>query len=232
MDAVSERLAEVCAALVRWESSVGGPVSRSGQPERQRSGSGVPAPARRGADPAAALPPRLDVVTGPERIGPEDARYAELVARGFNKRFSGRPDYVRVVGSTEQVVVAVKEAVRDGLRLAVRSGGHCLGGLVDDPAVRVLIDTSLMTGVAFDPEMNAFVVEAGSTLGELYRKLYLGWGVLVPAGESPNLGVGGHVLGGAFGFLCRQHGLAADHLYAVEVVVVDADRTVRSSVAT
>jgi FAD/FMN-containing dehydrogenase len=167
-----------------------------------------------------------------DRIEPDDPRYAELVGRGFNKRFSGRPDHVRLVGSTEQVVEAVQEAVRDGRRVAVRSGGHCLEGFVDDPAVRVLIDTSLMTGVSFDPAMGAIAVEAGTTLGELYRRLFLGWGVTIPAGESPQLGVGGHVLGGAFGFLCRQHGLAADFLHAVEVVVVDEGGVARSLVAT
>ena len=169
---------------------------------------------------------------GPDKVGPDDPRYADLVRRGFNKRFAGKPDYVRLVGSTEQVVNAVQDAVRDELRVAVRSGGHCLEGFVADPAVRVLIDTSLMTGVDYDPEMAAFEVEAGATLGEAYRKLFLGWGVTIPAGESPDLGVGGHVLGGAFGFLCRQHGLAADHLYGVEVVVVDATGTARSVVAT
>jgi hypothetical protein len=170
--------------------------------------------------------------SNPGRLAPGDPRYAELLARGFNKRFSGRPDYARLVGSTAEVVDAVQEAVRDDRRVAVRSGGHCLEGFVDDPEVRVLIDTSLMTGVAFDAAMGAFVVEAGTTLEELYRKLFLGWGVTLPAGESPRLGVGGHVLGGAFGFLCRQHGLAADHLYAVEVVVVDEGGTARSVVAT
>ena len=182
----------------------------------------------RSGDPSLSVAGRV----GPGRIEPGDPRYAELVGRGFNKRFSGRPDYVRLVASTEQVIDAVQEAVRHDLRVVVRSGGHCLEGFVDDPAVRALIDTSLMTGVAFDPAMGAFVVEAGTTLGELYRKLFLGWGVTLPAGESPNLGVGGHVLGGAFGFLCREHGLAADHLYAVEVVVVDAEGTARSVIAT
>ena len=72
----------------------------------------------------------------------------------------------------------------------------------------------------------------GTTLGEVYRKLFLGWGVTLPAGVCPNVGVGGHVLGGGFGFLCRQHGLAADHLYGVEVVVVDETGTARSVIAT
>src|SRR5689334_5979810 len=96
--------------------------------------------------------------TGPAsagRIGRDDPRYPDLAHRGFNKRFRGNPDYVRLVGSTEQVAEALQEAVREGLRVAVRSGGHCLDGLVADPAVRVLIDTSLMTGVSFDPEMSA-----------------------------------------------------------------------------
>jgi aclacinomycin oxidase len=169
---------------------------------------------------------------GADKVGPDDPRYADLARRGFNKRFAGKPDYVRLVGSTEQVVGAVQDAVREKLRVAARSGGHCLEGFVADPAVRVVIDTSLMTGVSYDPEMAAFAVEAGTTLGETYRKLFLRWGVTIPAGESPDLGVGGHVLGGAFGFLCRQHGLAADHLYGVEVVVVDEAGTARSVVAT
>ena len=167
-----------------------------------------------------------------DKIGPDDLRYADLIRRGFNKRFTGKPDYVRLVGSTEQVEKALQEAVRDKLRVAVRSGGHCLEGFVADPEVRVVIDTSLMTSVYYDPEMGAFAVESGATLGEVYRKLFLGWGVTIPAGISPSIGVGGHVLGGAFGYLCRQHGLAVDYLYGVEVIVVDETGTARTVVAT
>jgi len=166
------------------------------------------------------------------KVAPDDPRYDDLLRRGFNKRFTGRPDYVHLVASTEDVVAAVQEAVTAGRRMVVRSGGHCLEGFVADPDVRVVVDTSLMTGVAFDPQMNAFAVAAGTTVGEVYRRLFLGWGVVLPAGESPDIGMGGHVSGGAFGFLCREHGLAADHLYGVEVVVVDEAGTARSVVAT
>jgi len=68
-------------------------------------------------------------------IAPEDPRYADLVARGFNRRFVGRPDYVRVVGSTEQLIDAVETAVSEERRVAVRSGGHCLEGFVGDPCL-------------------------------------------------------------------------------------------------
>ena len=168
----------------------------------------------------------------PDRIGRGDLRYTDLTRRGFNRRFQSTPDFVCIVDSSEHVIQAVQDAVRDRLRVAVRSGGHCLEGFVADPAVRVVIDMSLMTGVCYDADMSAFAVDAGTTLGEAYRTLFLGWGVMLPAGESPDIGLGGHVVGGAFGFLCRQHGLAADYLYGVEVVVVDETGTARAVVAT
>jgi hypothetical protein len=170
--------------------------------------------------------------TSNAKIGPADPRYADLVAKRFNKRFASQPDYLRLPASTEELSEALEEAVRDGLRVAARSGGHCLEGFVSNPEVRAILDTSLLTGLRFDPKMNAFELEAGLTLGEAYRKLYLGWGVTIPAGESPDVGVGGHMLGGAFGFLCREHGLAVDHLYAVEVVTVDSAGRAQAVIAT
>ena len=166
------------------------------------------------------------------RIGPEDPRYRAVVDKRFNKRFIASPDYVRLVSSTDQVVAAVEEAVREERRLVVTSGGHCLEGFVSDPEVRVIVDVSPMKRVDYDPDMGAVVVEAGATVGETFRALFERWGVVIPLGEYPEIGMGGHVAGGAFGFLCRQLGLAADYLYAVEVVTVDADGRARRVVAT
>src|SRR5947209_12667025 len=157
-----------------------------------------------------------------DRIRPDDPRYLAVVEKRFNKRFSARPDYVRLVSSTDQVVSAVEEAVREGRRLVVTSGGHCLEGFVSDPEVRVIIDVLPMKRVYYDAEMRAVAVEAGATVGETFRALFEKWGLVIPLGEYPEIGMGGHVVGGAFGFLCRELGLAADYLYAVEVVTVDA----------
>jgi hypothetical protein len=166
------------------------------------------------------------------RIGPDDPRYLAVVDKRFNKRFRASPDYVRLVGSTDQVASAVEEAVREGRRLAVTSGGHCLEGFVSDPEMRVIIDVSPMKRVYYDEEKGAVAVEAGATVGETFRALFETWGVVIPLGEYPEIGMGGHVVGGAFGFLCRQLGLAADYLYAVEVVTVDGDGRASSVVAT
>jgi FAD/FMN-containing dehydrogenase len=166
------------------------------------------------------------------RIGADDPRYLAVVDKRFNKRFRARPDYVRLVSSTDQVVSAVEYAVREGRRLVVTSGGHCLEGFVSDPEVRVIIDISPMKRVYYDAERRAVAVEAGATVGETFRALFEMWGVVIPLGEYPEIGMGGHVAGGAFGFLCRELGLAADYLYAVEVVTVDEGGRASSVVAT
>jgi FAD/FMN-containing dehydrogenase len=165
-------------------------------------------------------------------IAPDDPRYIAVIDRQFNKRFRASPDYIRLVGSTEQVVSAVQDAVREGRRLVVTSGGHCLEGFVSDPEVRAIVDVSPMKRVYYDAKMGAVAVEAGATVGETFRALCESWGVMIPLGEYPGIGLGGHVVGGAFGFLCRQFGLAADYLHAVEVVTVDLSGRAGSVVAT
>jgi FAD/FMN-containing dehydrogenase len=168
----------------------------------------------------------------PDRITADDPRYRAVVDKRFNKRFASAPDYVRIAASTDDVVAAVADAVREGRRLVVTSGGHCLEGFVSDPEVKVIVDVSAMKGITFDAERGAIAVEAGATVGEMFRALHDNWGVVVPLGEYPGIGTGGHVAGGAFGFVCRQFGLAADYLYAVEVVTVDANGAPRVVVAT
>ncbi|MFI6472715.1 FAD-dependent oxidoreductase [Streptomyces sp. NPDC050516] len=164
-------------------------------------------------------------------VRPGDTRYESLL-RGNNFRFVGRPDEIRVVGSTEQVVRAVADAVRSGRRVAVRSGGHCFENFTADPAVRLLLDMSPMDAVGYDPARGAFAVQPGATLGHVYRTLFKGWGVTVPAGGCPEVGAGGHFAGGGYGPLSRRYGSVVDHLYGVEVVVVDQDGTARAVVAT
>ena len=93
-----------------------------------------------------------DTRTESTRIGPDDPRYLAVVDKRFNKRFRASPDYVRLVRSTDQVVSAVEEAVSEGRRLVVTSGGHCLEGFVSDPVVRVIVAVSPMKRAYHDTE--------------------------------------------------------------------------------
>ncbi|QMU71485.1 FAD-binding oxidoreductase [Streptacidiphilus sp. P02-A3a] len=168
---------------------------------------------------------------GPVTVRPADTRYQSLL-RGDNFRFVGRPDEVRVLGSTGQVVRAVADAVRSGRRPAARSGGHCFEDFTANPSVRMLLDLSPMDAVGYDPGLRAFSVQPGATLGHVYRTLFKGWGVTVPAGGCPGVGAGGHFVGGGYGPLSRRYGSLVDHLHGVEVVVVDRDGSVRAVRAT
>lgn len=165
------------------------------------------------------------------RIGPGDVRYENLL-RGNNFRFAGQPDEIRVTTSADQVVRAVDDAVRAGRRIAVRSGGHCFENLTAAPEVRTLLDLSAMDEVGFDERRQAFSVQPGATLGQVYRALCTGWGVTIPGGGCPEVGAGGHIAGGGYGPLSRRYGAVVDHLYGVEVVVVGKDGKARVVVAT
>lgn len=164
-------------------------------------------------------------------ITPDDPRYASLV-RGTNHRFVGRPDYVRVAATTEQVAEAVAEAVSAGRRISVRSGGHCFEDFTVARPGGILLDMSEMTKVYFDKSMRAFAVEPGATLGHVYRVLFKGWNVTIPGGECTEVCAGGHFAGGGYGPLSRSLGAVVDYVCAVEVVVADLAGTVRTVVAT
>lgn len=153
-------------------------------------------------------------------IGPRARQYPDLV-RSVNQRWVGNPDEVWVARHADDVVNAIDSALRAGRRVAVRSGGHCFEDFSTNGNVRVLIDLSALSSVSIDPSRRAFAVDPGAKLGDVYEKLYKGWGVTIPGGSCPTVGIGGHIAGGGYGPLNRLHGLTVDHLYAVEVVVVD-----------
>ncbi|MFC7898505.1 FAD-binding oxidoreductase [Streptomyces sp. NPDC057381] len=180
-----------------------------------------------GPGPAGAAAARPEAV----RVWPNDPRYPGLVS-GANQRWVGRPDCVRLVSSTAQVVDAVQEAVDKGLRVAVRSGGHCNEPFVSDRDVRVVIDMSGMAGIHHDERRRAIAVEPGAMLGSVYRTLYKRWGIVLPGGTCPTVGAGGHITGGGYGALSRSRGLTVDHLYGVEVVTVSAEGRARAVIAT
>jgi FAD binding domain/Berberine and berberine like len=167
-----------------------------------------------------------------EIITPANPRYNEWNDRGVNELFKGYPEYIIPVSSIDELKAALQNAVNENKYAVVRSGGHCLEGFVANPDVQVIIDISKMKGVRFDENKHCFEVMAGETVGETLEKLQSNWGVMLPFGEHPNIGIGGHIPGGAFGWLCRSLGLTVDYLYAVEVLWVDANRKVQKAIAT
>ncbi|MET9116709.1 FAD-binding protein [Streptomyces longwoodensis] len=172
-----------------------------------------------------------DAGATPLSVRPADQRYADL-RRGTNQRWVGSPERIVLATSTADVVQTVQQAVDSGKRLAVRSGGHCYEDFTTHPDIDIVVDLSRMDDISYDESRRAFSVQPGAPLGRVYDRLYKGWGVYLPAGNCPTVAAGGHIQGGGYGSMSRRDGLAVDHLYGIEIVVVQADGTAKAVTAT
>ncbi|HET9382787.1 MAG TPA: FAD-binding protein [Streptomyces sp.] len=208
------------------------PLSRRSVLARSAALAGGAAAATAGVTAATAAPAEAaGAYAVGDLIRPSDPRYP-LLTTGNNQRYVSAPEYVKMIRSSADAEHALRDAYRAGKRVSVRSGGHCFASLVCNPEVEVILDFSEMTDIGYDPSRRAFYVEPGARLMNVYEALYKGWNVTVPGGICYQVGAGGHISGGGYGLLSRAHGLVVDHLYAVEVVTVDRDGRVRTTVAT
>ena len=164
-------------------------------------------------------------------ITPADHRYAALTT-GMNQRWQAKPQRICLPRSAAEAARAVQAAMSAGLRLTVRSGGGCYRDFVCNAETQVIIDVSELAEIEHDARFRAISIGAGARLLPVYETLYRRWGVTIPGGQCPTVGMGGHVTGGGFGLLSRRHGLTVDHLYGVEVVTVGADGEARLVTAT
>jgi FAD/FMN-containing dehydrogenase len=127
-----------------------------------------------------------------------------------------QPQAVVFCAAAQDVAQALAFARRRGLRVAVRSGGHCFAG--SSSTRGVVIDLSPMRSVVVTGGVAR--VGAGARLGEVYQRLGE-HGLTVPAGTCPTVSIGGLTLGGGHGILGRAYGLTLDHLLGAEVVLAD-----------
>ncbi len=106
--------------------------------------------------------------------------------------------------------------------MAVRSGGHSIGGFstCDDG---IVIDLSLMRGVRIDAEQRTARVNGGALLGELDREAQA-FGLACPVGVVGHTGVAGLTLGGGMGRLQRRFGYTVDNLLSVDLVTADGEQ--------
>lgn len=119
----------------------------------------------------------------------------------------------------DEVATALAHAVREGLAVTVRSGGH---GLLGHSGVGdLVIDLGLLDAVDVLDESRRLVrVGAGATWGRVAAALdRRGWGL--SAGDTASVGVGGLTLAGGVGWMVRKHGLTIDNLVAARVVTAD-----------
>lgn len=151
-------------------------------------------------------------------IHPDDVAYDDA-RKVYNGMIDKRPALIARSADVADVIAAVNFGREHGLTIAVRGGGHSLGGqaLCDDGLV---IDLSRLRGIRVDPTNRTVRVEGGCTWEDVDHAT-AAFGLAVPSGIMSNTGVGGLTLGGGHGYLTRKFGLTIDSLLGADVVLAD-----------
>jgi FAD/FMN-containing dehydrogenase len=151
-------------------------------------------------------------------LAPGDPGY-DAARRIWNGRFDRRPALVARCRDAEDVSVALRHAAGEGLRVSVRGGGHNVAGTaVADGAL--LVDLAPLNRVEVDRRARLAHAGGGALLAHVDGAT-LPLGLVCPSGVVSRTGLGGLLLGGGYGWLCRRWGLTCDHLVAAEVVLAD-----------
>ncbi|MFE7032208.1 FAD-binding oxidoreductase [Streptomyces sp. NPDC057621] len=129
------------------------------------------------------------------------------------------PEVVVVAEDERDVVLAVRLARAEGLRVSVRSGGHSwVGNGVRDGGL--LIDLSRLQGISVDPHGRTAAVQP-SAKGPAIQRALAPHGLFFPTGHAPTVGIGGFILGGGYGWNSRHLGPACLSIRAIDVVLAD-----------
>jgi FAD/FMN-containing dehydrogenase len=155
-------------------------------------------------------------------IQPEDPPY-EAARRVFNGMVDRRPALIAQCRGVADIADAITFARRHGLEIAVRGGGHNVGGRGTVDA-GIVIDLSPMKGIYIDPGARRARVQGGVLWREFNREAQV-HGLATTGGVIGSTGVAGLTLGGGLGWLMSKYGMALDNLLSVELVLADGTVT-------
>ena len=161
-------------------------------------------------------------------VRPGDADY-RVASAGWNLLFTHDPTVIVFAQETQDVVNALTWARQNNVTLRVRSGRHCLEGWsnVDNG---IVIDVSEMKSATIDMASSTATVGAGLNQMEAVTELGEA-GFAASTGTEGTVGLVGATLGGGFGLLTRNFGMASDNLIAAEVVVASNTDGAKSIIA-
>ena len=151
-------------------------------------------------------------------IQPADPLFDDA-RRVHNGLIDKQPGLVAQCRGTADIAEAVQLARKLGLEIAVRGGGHNVGGRGTIDA-GLVIDLSLMKGIYVDPTARTARVQGGTLWREFNREAQV-HGLATTGGVVGSTGVGGLTLGGGLGWLMARYGMALDNVRSIEVVTAD-----------
>ncbi len=148
-------------------------------------------------------------------VEPAGTEYA-LVRSTYMR--AGAPALVLRPRSTSEVVEALAFAREQHVPLAIRSGGHGIGGRSTNEG-GIVIDLGALNSIDVGNGTRVHV-GPGARWGPVAAALSP-HGLALSSGDSGDVGVGGLATAGGVGFFGRWSGLTIDHVRAAEVVLAD-----------
>ena len=146
--------------------------------------------------------------------------------RAFNLAVDQRPYAVALPRDAADVAAVVRFAAERGLSVAAQRTGHNAGplGRLDHT---ILLRTDRMRSA---PRIDARARQARVQAGAQWQDVIAATspvGLAALHGTAPDVGVVGYSLGGGLSWYGRKHGLAANHVTAIELITADG-RLVRA----
>jgi FAD/FMN-containing dehydrogenase len=151
-------------------------------------------------------------------LQPADAGYDDA-RRVHNGLIDKRPSLIARCRGAADVADAVKLARSMNLEIAVRGGGHNVGGRGTIEG-GMMIDLAPMKGIHVDAAKKTARAQGGVLWKELNRETQL-HGLATTGGVVGTTGIAGLTLGGGLGWLMPKYGLALDNLRSAEMVMAD-----------
>jgi FAD/FMN-containing dehydrogenase len=140
-------------------------------------------------------------------------------SRPFNERFRDvRPAAVLSTAGPADVSRAIGWSRDNGVPIVARGGGHSYAG--NSVNRGLVLDLRDIDGVHVDPSTALVTVGGGAQSRKIYPALRE-HDLILPLGNSDDVGIGGLVLGGGVSVVSRAMGLTCDSLVSTDVVLAD-----------
>jgi FAD/FMN-containing dehydrogenase len=151
-------------------------------------------------------------------IRPDSPQY--VAARQlFDPRFDNvRPAAIAYSTAPGDVQACLAFARRFNLSFTTRAGGHSYAGY--STSTGIVIDVTRMSAITVNTDAATATIGAGARLIDVYDGLAQ-YGMVLPAGSCPTVGIAGLTLGGGAGVLGRKYGLTCDSLLSAQIVLAD-----------
>ena len=146
---------------------------------------------------------------------PGNAQYT-VAHQLFIPRFDTiMPQAIAYCASPADVQACLAFAQKFALPLVPRSGGHSYAGY--STTTGIVVDVTRMNTVTVNTGNATTVVGAGAHLVDVYAALTQ-YGLIIPAGSCPVVGIAGLTLGGGVGVIGRKFGLTSDNMLSAQIV--------------